>query len=122
MPLRLKWGKKSGRYDLSQDIYVLSVFVGDHLLVQCTLTSESTAHQCVLFLKEKVDLTQVGLTDGFVNMFLCCRHNFLASGTMCKFWAIWVLINFQIVENVRIQTSDGCDGLKWTSRCDDNLR
>lgn len=59
MPLKLKWGKKSGRYDLDQEIYVLSVYVGDHLLVQCTLTTESTAQQCVHFLKEKVDLTQV---------------------------------------------------------------
>ncbi|KAI6186680.1 hypothetical protein M3Y98_00159000 [Aphelenchoides besseyi] len=58
MPLRLKWGKKSGRYDLSQEIYVLSVYVGDHLLVQCTLHSESTAHQCMHFLREKVELTQ----------------------------------------------------------------
>lgn len=58
MPLKLRLGKNSGRYDLSQDIYVLSVFVGDYLLVQCTLTSDSTALQCIAFLKEKIELAQ----------------------------------------------------------------
>lgn len=60
MPLRLKWGKKSGRYDLSQDIYVLTVFIGDHAILQCTLTTESTALQCIEYLRQKVDLNQVG--------------------------------------------------------------
>ncbi|KAI6228903.1 hypothetical protein M3Y99_01169900 [Aphelenchoides fujianensis] len=58
MPLKWKFGKNYGRYDLSQDIYVLSVFVGDHLLVQCTLHSNSTAHECMHFLREKVELSQ----------------------------------------------------------------
>lgn len=59
MPLKLKWGKKSGRYDLSQDVYVLTVFVGDHPILQCTLTTESTAKQCMEYLSQKVDLNQV---------------------------------------------------------------
>ncbi|VDM38543.1 unnamed protein product [Toxocara canis] len=59
MPLKLKWGKKSGRYDLSQDVYVLTIFVGDHPILQCTLTTESTAKQCMEYLSQKVDLNQV---------------------------------------------------------------
>ncbi|VDN00973.1 unnamed protein product [Thelazia callipaeda] len=59
MPLKLKWGKKSGRYDLSQDIYVLTVFLGDYAILQCTLTTESTASQCMEYLSQKVDLNQV---------------------------------------------------------------
>uniref|UniRef100_A0A914RHA3 Uncharacterized protein n=1 Tax=Parascaris equorum TaxID=6256 RepID=A0A914RHA3_PAREQ len=43
MPLKLKWGKKSGRYDLSQDVYVLT----------------STAKQCMEYLSQKVDLNQL---------------------------------------------------------------
>ncbi|VDN27835.1 unnamed protein product [Gongylonema pulchrum] len=64
MPLKLKWGKKSGRYDLSQDIYVLTVFIGDYAILQCTLTTESTASQCMEYLSQKVDLNQV-----FINSF-----------------------------------------------------
>ncbi|CAG9531167.1 unnamed protein product [Cercopithifilaria johnstoni] len=59
MPLKLKWGKKSGRYDLSQDIYVLTVYLGDYPILQCTLTTESTASQCMEYLSQKVDLNQV---------------------------------------------------------------
>uniref|UniRef100_A0A915PMP0 Tyrosine-protein phosphatase domain-containing protein n=1 Tax=Setaria digitata TaxID=48799 RepID=A0A915PMP0_9BILA len=59
MPLKLKWGKKSGRYDLSQDIYVLTVYLGDYAILQCTLTTESTASQCMEYLSQKVDLNQV---------------------------------------------------------------
>uniref|UniRef100_A0A915DC58 protein-tyrosine-phosphatase n=1 Tax=Ditylenchus dipsaci TaxID=166011 RepID=A0A915DC58_9BILA len=58
MPLKLKWGKKSGRYELSQEIYVLTIFVGDFSLIQCTLATESTARQCVDYLCEKMDLNQ----------------------------------------------------------------
>ena len=39
--------------------YVLSVYVGDFLLVQCTLHSESTALQAMHFLRGRVELTQV---------------------------------------------------------------
>ncbi|EFO19375.1 hypothetical protein LOAG_09117 [Loa loa] len=59
MPLKLKWGKKSGRYDLSQDIYVLTIYLGDYAILQCTLTTESTASQCMEYLSQKVDLNQV---------------------------------------------------------------
>lgn len=59
MPLKLKWGKKSGRYDLSQDVYVITVFIGDHPILQCTLTTDSTANQCMEYLSQKVDLNQV---------------------------------------------------------------
>ncbi|OZC12185.1 hypothetical protein X798_00706 [Onchocerca flexuosa] len=59
MPLKLKWGKKSGRYDLSQDIYVLTVYLGNYAILQCTLTTESTASQCMEYLSQKVDLNQV---------------------------------------------------------------
>ncbi|MCP9262391.1 hypothetical protein DINM_005784 [Dirofilaria immitis] len=52
-------GQKSGRYDLSQDIYVLTVYLGDYAILQCTLTTESTASQCMEYLSQKVDLNQV---------------------------------------------------------------
>ncbi|MFH4980286.1 hypothetical protein AB6A40_006995 [Gnathostoma spinigerum] len=58
-PLKLKWGKKSGRYDLSQEIYVLTISIGDSPILQCTLTTDSTASQCVEYLSQKVDLNQV---------------------------------------------------------------
>ncbi|KAK0411284.1 hypothetical protein QR680_005580 [Steinernema hermaphroditum] len=61
MPLKLKWGKKSGRYELSQDVYVLSIFIGEHLILQCTLTTESPAQQCIEYLRQKVDLNQVDM-------------------------------------------------------------
>lgn len=59
MPLKLKWGKKSGRYELNQDIYVLTIYIGEVSLIQCTLTTDSTAQQCVDYLCEKFDLNQV---------------------------------------------------------------
>ncbi|TKR86555.1 hypothetical protein L596_011129 [Steinernema carpocapsae] len=59
MPLKLKWGKKSGRYELSQDVYVLSISIGEHPILQCTLTTESLAHKCIEYLRQKVDLNQV---------------------------------------------------------------
>ncbi|KAI1722797.1 protein-tyrosine phosphatase domain-containing protein [Ditylenchus destructor] len=58
MPLKLKFGKKSGSYELSQEIYVLCIFVGEYQLIQCTLTTESTARQCMHYLCEKIDLSQ----------------------------------------------------------------
>lgn len=59
MPLKFKWGKKSGRYDLSQDVYVLTVYVGDVALAQCTLTTESTTLHVMEYLRQKIDLNQV---------------------------------------------------------------
>lgn len=59
MPLKLKWGKKSGRYDLSQDIYVLTIYIGEYAILQSTLSTESTAEQCMEYLSQKVDLNQV---------------------------------------------------------------
>ena len=59
MPLKLKWGKKSGRYELSQDIYVLTILLGEAPLTQCTLTTESLAQQCMNYLREKINLNQV---------------------------------------------------------------
>lgn len=59
MLLKFKLGKKSGRYDLSQDLYVLSVCMGDVVLAQCTLTTDSTAVQCMEYLRQKIDLNQV---------------------------------------------------------------
>ncbi|KAH7700883.1 tyrosine-protein phosphatase non-receptor type 21-like protein, partial [Aphelenchoides avenae] len=61
MPLKLKWGKKSGRYELSQDIYVLTVLLGEATLTQCTLTTESLAQQCMNYLREKIDLNQADI-------------------------------------------------------------
>lgn len=61
MPLKLKFGKKSGRYELSQDIYVLTILIGEAPLIQCTLTAESLAQQCLNYLREKINLNQVAL-------------------------------------------------------------
>ena len=56
--MRIFWGKRSGRYDLSQDIFVLSIHVGDYPLIQCTLNSESTSRDCLEYLRHKIDLRQ----------------------------------------------------------------
>uniref|UniRef100_A0A0N5AJX0 protein-tyrosine-phosphatase n=1 Tax=Syphacia muris TaxID=451379 RepID=A0A0N5AJX0_9BILA len=61
MPLKLKWGKKYGRYDLSQDVYVLIVYVGPNPCYQCTLTTDSTARQCMEYLSQKFGLNQVDM-------------------------------------------------------------
>lgn len=61
MPLKFKWGKKSGRYDISQDIYVLTIYVGEVALTQCTLATHSTPIDCMEYLRQKIDLNQVHL-------------------------------------------------------------
>lgn len=78
MPLKLKWGKKSGRYDLSQDIYVLTVYLGDYAILQCTLTTESSASQCMEYLRQKVDLNQVSMSKCFFT------ENFLTKKNLNK--------------------------------------
>ncbi len=59
MPLKLKLGKKSGRYDLSHELYVINVNIGDRLLRQCTLGPESTGRDCIDYLTQKLELAQV---------------------------------------------------------------
>uniref|UniRef100_A0AC34F0Z2 FERM domain-containing protein n=1 Tax=Panagrolaimus sp. ES5 TaxID=591445 RepID=A0AC34F0Z2_9BILA len=56
--MRIFWGKRSGRYDLSQDIFVLTINVGEYSLIQCTLNSESTSRDCLEYLRHKIDLRQ----------------------------------------------------------------
>ncbi|GMR60083.1 hypothetical protein PMAYCL1PPCAC_30278 [Pristionchus mayeri] len=58
-PHKLRLGKKSGCYDLSQDIYVLTVCVGDTAFIQCTLTTPSTAVQCLQYISHKMQLGQI---------------------------------------------------------------
>ncbi|GMT12045.1 hypothetical protein PFISCL1PPCAC_3342 [Pristionchus fissidentatus] len=58
-PHKLRMGKKSGSYDLSQDIYVLTVCVGDTPFIQCTLTTPSTAIQCLQYISHKMQLGQI---------------------------------------------------------------
>uniref|UniRef100_A0A914I7R0 protein-tyrosine-phosphatase n=1 Tax=Globodera rostochiensis TaxID=31243 RepID=A0A914I7R0_GLORO len=53
MPLKLKLGRTSGRYELSEDIYILTILVGDQTIAQCTLTSHSTSADVFRFLAEK---------------------------------------------------------------------
>ncbi|KAL3119413.1 hypothetical protein niasHT_008622 [Heterodera trifolii] len=53
MPLKLKLGRTSGRYELSEDIYILTILVGDQTIAQCTLTSQSTSTDVFRFLSEK---------------------------------------------------------------------
>uniref|UniRef100_A0A914XKK9 protein-tyrosine-phosphatase n=1 Tax=Plectus sambesii TaxID=2011161 RepID=A0A914XKK9_9BILA len=59
MPLKLKLGKKSGRYDLSQDLYVLKVFLADQELLQCTLGADSTGRDCIEYISQKLEIQQV---------------------------------------------------------------
>jgi hypothetical protein len=59
MPLKLKLGKKSGRYDLSHDLYVMQVTIGDEAVRQCTLGPESTGRDCIDYLVQKLEITQV---------------------------------------------------------------
>uniref|UniRef100_A0A7E4UZI0 protein-tyrosine-phosphatase n=1 Tax=Panagrellus redivivus TaxID=6233 RepID=A0A7E4UZI0_PANRE len=56
--MRIFWGKRSGQYELSQDIYVLAVYVGDIQLVQCTLNVDSTAADCLDYLRHKLEFRQ----------------------------------------------------------------
>lgn len=77
MPLKLKWGKKFGRYDLSQDVYVLIVYVGPNPCYQCTLTTDSTARQCMEYLSQKFGLNQVLLFAAMIilkgSSFICLK-------------------------------------------------
>ncbi|CAJ0569545.1 unnamed protein product, partial [Mesorhabditis spiculigera] len=59
IPLKLRLGKKSGRYDLSQDVYVLAVNIGDKPVIQCTLSTESTARECIEYIQQKRGLQQI---------------------------------------------------------------
>lgn len=58
VPKKLKLGKKSGKYTLSDDIYVLTVYAGEVPLIQCTLRNDSTAAQCMKYLRERHQLRQ----------------------------------------------------------------
>lgn len=58
MPLKLKLGRSSGRYELSEDIYILTVFIGDFPMAQCTLNSASTSADVFRYLGEKTGLGQ----------------------------------------------------------------
>uniref|UniRef100_A0A0K0EME1 protein-tyrosine-phosphatase n=1 Tax=Strongyloides stercoralis TaxID=6248 RepID=A0A0K0EME1_STRER len=57
-PLRLKLGRKYGKYEISQDIFVVTIFISDRSLCQCTLNSESTPFTIIEFLQQKVNLIQ----------------------------------------------------------------
>lgn len=58
-PLKLKLGRKYGKYEISQDIFVVTIFISDRSLCQCTLNSESTPFTIIEFLQQKVNLEQV---------------------------------------------------------------
>ena len=57
--MKIFWGKRSGRYELSQDIFVLTVYVGDYSLAQCTLDENSTSRDCLDYLRQKLNLKQL---------------------------------------------------------------
>uniref|UniRef100_A0A0N4ZQ00 protein-tyrosine-phosphatase n=1 Tax=Parastrongyloides trichosuri TaxID=131310 RepID=A0A0N4ZQ00_PARTI len=56
--LKLKIGKKSGKYEISQDIFVVTIFICDKSLCQCTLNSESTPFSIIEYLTQKINLEQ----------------------------------------------------------------
>uniref|UniRef100_A0A0K0F1D4 protein-tyrosine-phosphatase n=1 Tax=Strongyloides venezuelensis TaxID=75913 RepID=A0A0K0F1D4_STRVS len=57
-PLKLKLGRKYGKYEISQDIFVVTIFISDRSLCQCTLNAESTPFTIIEFLQQKVNLEQ----------------------------------------------------------------
>lgn len=60
MPLKLKLGRRYGRYELSKDIYVVSIeLVEEQRVVQCTLTTESTGQDCMDYIAQRLELSQV---------------------------------------------------------------
>uniref|UniRef100_A0AC34Q0T6 FERM domain-containing protein n=1 Tax=Panagrolaimus sp. JU765 TaxID=591449 RepID=A0AC34Q0T6_9BILA len=57
--MKIFWGKKSGRYELSQDIFVLNVKIVDYCIAQCTLDSNSTSRDCLDYLRQKLNIKQI---------------------------------------------------------------
>src|SRR5262245_4047186 len=58
VPRKLRLGRKSGKYTLSDEVYVLTVYAADVPLIQCTLRNDSTAAQCMHYLRERHQLRQ----------------------------------------------------------------
>ncbi len=63
MPLKLKVGKRKGCYELSKDLYVLSVQLMDdgQQPLQCTLSTVSSGKDCLEYVCQRLEIKQVRL-------------------------------------------------------------
>ena len=59
MPFGLRF-KKTRRYDIStKNIYMVEVQMLDGSYLECTLTSDSTGHECLDGISQKIELQEV---------------------------------------------------------------
>ncbi|XP_003375768.1 putative tyrosine-protein phosphatase non-receptor type 14 [Trichinella spiralis] len=58
MPFKLCSGKRAGRYDLSKNLYIVTVQLLDGSILQCTLSSDSPGKVCLDYVCYRLNLRQ----------------------------------------------------------------
>ena len=59
MPFGIRF-KKTRRYDIStKNVFMVEVQMLDNSFLECTLTSESTGHECLEGIAQKIELAEV---------------------------------------------------------------
>lgn len=65
MPFGLRF-KKTRRYDIStKNIYMVEVQMLDGSYLECTLTADSTGHECLDGISQKIELQEVSCCNKF---------------------------------------------------------